>query len=272
MKSLRGKGAVITGGARGIGRCIAVALAREGAHIALADIHAEQLESTAEEIRALGVRASTHVVNVADRAQLLRLRDEAIAAHGEIHILVNNAGITRYGSVLESNEADIDAQMTINFMGTVYGTRAFLPHLLEQNDAHIINLSSMAAITGIPMQATYSASKAAIRAFSQALSAELSATHVNVTWLMPGAIRTELLDHVGDIDKGVTSKLSSLLKSYAYKPEWLAAKLVKHIQRTHGELRITPECEVLYQVNRLSPSLVRGSMRSVQKLASSQKH
>lgn len=268
MKQVAGKTAVITGGASGIGRCLSLELARAGAHIAIADIDEAAMARCADEVRALGVRASTHRVDVSRREELERLRDEVLATHGSVQILINNAGITLYGSVENSTPAAIDRQLGINLMGVIYGVQIFLPHLLAQPQAHIVNMSSMAAIAGIPMQSIYCASKAAVRAFSESLAAEMSTTSVGVTWVMPGAVRTTLLDKAGDENSQVTEKLSSLLKKYAYRPERVATQVLRTIRGNGGELRLTMECNVLYTMNRLSPTMVRASMASAQRLAS----
>lgn len=267
MKTFQGKTAVITGGAGGIGRSIGLALAREGVHIAIADIDEAAMASTASEIRALGVQTSTHRVDVSQRSEIDRLRDEVLAAHGAVHILVNNAGITRYGPIVETSTESVEQQLGINLMGVIHGVQAFLPVLQDQPSSHIVNLSSMAAISGIPMQSIYCASKAAVRAFSESLSAEMAGTPVEVSWVMPGAIRTNLLDKAGDHNTAVTERLSGLLKRYAYRPETLAKKLLQHMRSGGGELRVTLECELTYAANRAAPKLLRASMRGVQMLA-----
>lgn len=267
MRNVRGRVVVVTGGADGIGRSLALEYAANGAHIALADLDEEGMARTAQEIEALGVNVSTHVCDVSKRAPLEALRDAVLQTHGAVHILINNAGITRYASVERSTDAIIDQQLQINLMGVIYGVQTFLPILKAQDEAHIINMSSMAAIAGIPMQSIYCASKAAVRAFSQSLFAEMSGSHVGVSWIMPGAIRTTLLDKAGDENTQVTQKLSSLLKRYGYRPETVAKRTFNHMRRGGGELRLTLECHVLYNMNRAAPSLVRASMASAQRLA-----
>lgn len=267
MKQVQGRVAVVTGGASGIGRALSLELARAGAHIAIADIDEASMAATAGEVRALGVQASTHRIDVSKREDMERLRDEVLAAHGTVHILINNAGITLYGSIENTTPQATDRQLGINLMGVIYGVQTFLPVLREQDEAHIVNMSSMAAISGIPMQSIYCASKAAVRAFSESLSAEMCGTQVGVTWVMPGAVRTSLLDKAGDSNKAVTDKLSSLLKKYAYKPERLAKHVLANIKSKGGELRLTMECEVFYTMNRTAPGLLRASMRGAQRLA-----
>lgn len=267
MKQLKERCVVITGGAGGIGRCIAREFAQAGANIAIADLDEALMLECVQELRSLGVRASSHRVDVSKREDIERLRDEVLSEHGAVHILVNNAGITRYGSIEDMPAAEVDLVLGVNLMGVIHNTQVFLPILQEQDEAHIINISSMAAISGIPMQSIYCASKAAVRAFSQSLQAEMSGTNVGVSWIMPGAVRTGLLDKAGDLNTDVTQKLSSLLKRFAYRPERLATNVVKHIRKRGGELRLTPECHAFYAVNRASPSLIQATMARVKGLA-----
>lgn len=267
MKKLRNRCVVVTGGAGGIGRCIALQFAQAGANIAIGDLDATLMEQTAQEIRSMGVRASTHRVDVSKREEIERFRDEVLQEYGAVHVLVNNAGVTRYGSIQDMPTEDIELILAVNLMGVIQSTRVFLPILKAQDEAHIINISSMSAIYGIPMQSIYSASKAAVRSFSQSLSAEMTGTSVNVSWIMPGAIRTTLLDKAGDLNEGVTQKLSDLLQRYAYRPERVAAHVVKHVKKRGGELRLTAECHALYAANRTSPSVVYAAMAGVKKLA-----
>lgn len=229
------------------------------------------MEQCAQEVRALGVRALTQRTDVTQREDLVRLRDAAIEEFGAVHVLVNNAGLTRYGSIEEMPFSAVDQILRVNLFGVIHGTQVFLPTLLAQDEAHILNTSSMSAIYGIPMQSIYSASKAAVRSFSQSLQAEMTGTSVGVSWIMPGAIRTPLLDKAGDLNTEVTQNLSSLLKRYAYRPERLAKHTVKHVQGRGGELLITAEARTFYAIHRAAPSFARTAMANVKRLADRKK-
>ena len=191
---LRGRVAVVTGAGGGIGRGIALALARRGCHLALADIDAAGLAATAAEAEAeaAGVRPSRHVVDVADRAAVAALPALVREAHGRVDVLVNNAGVALGGSFEQVSETDFDWLMAINFEAVVRMTRAFLPLLHGSDDARIVNVSSVYGLVSPPGQSAYSASKFAVRGFSNALRHELEGTRVGVTVVHPGGVATAI--------------------------------------------------------------------------------
>ena len=190
MAELEQSVAVITGAATGIGRALATRLANEGAHLCLADINQEELDVVAETLRAKGSHVSAHIVDVADRAQVESLCHQVVKDFGRVDWLINNAGVALVGDVEEVSLADIEWLMGINFWGTVYGVKYFLPILKQQPKAYIVNLSSVFGFIAPPGEAAYSASKFAVRGFTEALRHELAGTSVQVTSVHPGAIRT----------------------------------------------------------------------------------
>lgn len=178
MRSFRGRIAVVTGAAGGIGRAVAKALAERGCHLALTDLREPALHEAAAALTASGAEVTTHAVDVTAPKALERLHEEVLKAHGAAHILVNNAGTTTYGLFEETPREEVKRLLDINLWGVMDGCRIFLPTLRRQDEAHIVNVSSMAAMTGLPFQAAYCASKAAVRGFSEALRAELSTSKV----------------------------------------------------------------------------------------------
>ncbi|MEY3338899.1 MAG: putative oxidoreductase SadH [Pseudomonadota bacterium] len=190
----RDKTAVITGAGSGIGRALAVALAARGCHLALADIHPDNLSQTVSQIRDSGVRASSHVIDVASREQVARFPEHVLREHASIDLLFNNAGVAVGGQFLETTETDFDWLFEINFHGVVRMTRAFLPVLLRRPDAHIVNTASIFGIIAPAGQTHYSASKFAVRGFSDALRHELEGTSVGVTAVCPGGIATAIAE------------------------------------------------------------------------------
>src|SRR5687767_1447007 len=181
MKRLEGRVAVVTGAASGIGRALALALAEKGCALALVDLNESGLEDTASAVRALGRKVSLHVADVADRARMERLPGEVVAEHGHVHVLVNNAGVSVSGNLVDQSLDDFAWLMGINFWGVVYGCKLFLPQLLAEDEAHIVNVSSMFGLIGIPTQISYNAAKYAVRGISDALQSELAGTRVGVT-------------------------------------------------------------------------------------------
>lgn len=184
---------VITGAASGIGRALAVRLARESiAAIAISDVDEVGLSETARIIQSPNLRVSTHSVNVADFKQMENFRDEVVQTHVRATHLINNAGVALFGTVEEVSLEDIEWLMNINFWGTVYGIKLFLPILQQQPVAHIVNLSSIFGMIAPPGNAAYSASKFAVRGFTEALRHELKKTSVAVSCVHPGGIATNI--------------------------------------------------------------------------------
>ena len=190
MLKLAGRTAVVTGAAGGIGRGIALALARRGCHVALADIDKAALARTTAEIAgqesARSLRVS-HCLDVANGAAVAALPAQVMAAHGAVDILVNNAGVALGGTFLEIAESDFDWLLGINFWGVVQMTRAFLPLLSNSEEARIVNVSSLFGLIAPPGQTAYAASKFAVRGFSESLRHELADTRIGVTWCTPAA-------------------------------------------------------------------------------------
>ena len=191
MLKLAGRTAVVTGAAGGIGRGIALALARRGCHVALADIDEAALARTTAEIAgqesARSLRVSHYRLDVANRAAVAALPAQMMAAHGAVDILVNNAGVALGGTFLEIAESDFDWLLGINFWGVVQMTRAFLPLLSNSEEARIVNVSSLFGLIAPPGQTAYAASKFAVRGFSESLRHELADTRIGVTWCTPAA-------------------------------------------------------------------------------------
>ena len=192
--TLRGGVAVLTGAASGIGAALAVDLARRGMHLALVDVNAAGLEATATQARAAGVTVSTHAMDVADHAAVAALPDAVLAAHGRVTVLVNNAGVALGGRFEQVAAEDFDWLMAINFGGTVRLTRAFLPVLARESAAQLVNVSSIFGIIAPPAQTAYSASKFAVRGFSESLRHELEmgGSTIGVTLVHPGGVRTAI--------------------------------------------------------------------------------
>jgi len=186
--------ALITGGARGIGREMARVFAREGAETALFDINPEPLEQTAKELRALGRRAEGLVVDVTDGKQV----DEGVAKVldklGRIDILINNAGITKDGLLVRMDEAQWDRVLTINLKGTFLCTRAVAKQMLKQRRGRIVSIASIVGIIGNPGQANYAASKAGIIGMTKAVAKELAGRGITCNAIAPGFIKTEMTD------------------------------------------------------------------------------
>ncbi len=186
------KVAVITGAGSGIGRGLAQSLAQRGCHLALADLNPQGLQETADLLGSLGVRVSQHVLDVASREQVAALPAEVLAVHGQVDALFNNAGVAVGGTFEQVTEADFEWLMEINFHGLVRMTRAFMPLLRASQEARIVNISSLFGLISPPGQTAYSASKFAVRGFSNALRHELIGSRIGITVAHPGGVATAI--------------------------------------------------------------------------------
>lgn len=192
---LAGKVVALTGAGSGMGREMALELVRRGARVAAVDIDEAALQALATD-RADVI--ATFTVNVAHKAAAEALPHAVIERFGGVDGLINNAGIIQpFLRVNDLDYAAIDRVFAVNWSGVLYLTKAFLPHLLERPEGHIVNVSSMGGFLPVPGQAVYGASKAAVKLFTEALWAELAETRVRVTVVFPGAVATKIAEHSG---------------------------------------------------------------------------
>ncbi len=191
---LKDKIALITGASRGIGKGIALKFAQQGATILLVGRKMPGLEAAAEEIRALGAKADYFTADVAKEDDVKNLVDQVMAKYGRVDILVNNAGISKEMPLMEMPVSVFDEIMTTNMRSVMLVTKAILPHMVEQKGGSIINIGSGAALRGLPGSVAYSASKAAVVCFTQALGDEVRKVerNIRINAICPGPVDTEL--------------------------------------------------------------------------------
>ncbi|HVW30512.1 MAG TPA: SDR family oxidoreductase [Polyangiaceae bacterium] len=256
MKRLEGRTAVVTGAAGGIGRAVAERLARAGCHLALCDRNESALATTAEAVEALGRRASRHVIDVSKRADMDALAEEVLSYHGGVHVLVNNAGVTVISAFQNQSLDDFEWLMGVNFWGVVYGCKVFLPALLAADEAHIVNLSSVFGILGVPMQTAYCASKFAVRGFSESLRAELSETRVGVTSVHPAGVATNIVRDArysalaeGSMKRGLIDRFARGMQP----PEVIADRIVTAIRRNESRVLVARGARAIDVLQRASP-------------------
>lgn len=201
MKNLNGKVAVVTGAASGIGRALAVELARAGASVALCDIDADGLEQTSRQCSQAGSDSCSWMVDVGDRAAVAAFASEVVDRFGVVNLVINNAGITAFGTVLESSYDDVERILDVDFWGVVHGTVEFLPHLISSGEGHIVNVSSVFGLFGVPTQSAYSAAKFAVRGYAESLRQEmrLGGHPVGVTCVHPGGVRTDIIRNANSV-------------------------------------------------------------------------
>lgn len=185
---LSGKTAFITGVAHGIGRAIALDMARKGADLFLTDINRAGVEETAELAAACGVRAESCVLDVTDEEAVSKAVRTAIEQFGQVHILVNNAGIYSGSSFVESKAEEWKKKIDVNILGTMYPSHEILPHMLENGYGRIINIGSVAGVYGISYFVDYSMTKGAVIAFTKALAKAVTGQGITVNAVSPGNI------------------------------------------------------------------------------------
>jgi len=197
-RKLEGKVAVVTGGGRGIGCQIALALAGEGADIAILDVLEEEAKRAAESVRALGVEAGSWLADVTDSDVINDVMKQVIERFGSLDILVNNAGITRDGLLLRMKDEAWDLVLCINLRGAFVCTRAVARQMLRQKSGRIINIASIVGQIGNAGQANYSASKGGLIALTKTVARELGSRGITVNAIAPGFIQTEMTDKLTD--------------------------------------------------------------------------
>lgn len=197
-KLLEGKNAVVSGGAAGIGRAIARAFAAEGAGVALCDVDYESAEKTAQDIRSAGGTASAYKMDVSDWDNVREVAKNVLEALGDVHIVVNNAGITRDNLIVRMSDREWNDVLNVNLKGAFNFTKAFVPGMLRRRSGKVISIASVVGIIGNPGQANYAASKAGIIGLTKSLARELAPRGINVNAIAPGFIKTSMTDGLTD--------------------------------------------------------------------------
>ncbi|QOG18187.1 MULTISPECIES: SDR family NAD(P)-dependent oxidoreductase [Bradyrhizobium] len=258
MTAIRGA-AAITGAASGIGRALAIELAGRGCDLALADRDEAGLKSLAAEIG--GERkVSVHRVDVGEASDIAQFATDAIAAHPVLSIVVNNAGVALLGTFEEIDQAQMKWLFDINFWGVVHGTRAFLPHLKTQAEAHIVNLSSIFGIIAPPGQSAYAAAKFAVRGFSESVRHELAVagSPVKLSVVHPGGVATAIARSsrtgVGLTDNARRSQMIERFETAAKTtPKDAALRIIRGIERNEPRILIGNDARFMDLLQRFRP-------------------
>lgn len=200
MNGIEGKIIIITGASSGMGEAAARHLAAQGARVVLGARRAERIEAIAAEITDAGGKAIAVSTDVTRREDLVRLVEAAVETYGRIDVLINNAGVMPLSPIDRLKIDEWDQMIDVNLKGVLYGVAAALPRMTAQKSGHIINLSSVAGHKLFPGSAIYSATKFGVRAFSEGLRQELKPYNIRTTNISPGAVQTELLEHISEAD------------------------------------------------------------------------
>jgi short-subunit dehydrogenase len=254
---LEGSVAVITGAGQGIGAALAAELARRGCHLALVDRDAVRLADTAAAARDAGVRASEHCLDIADAGAVAALPGQVLAAHGRVNLLINNAGVGLMGSFEQLDLDQFEWLFNINFWGVVRTTKAFLPNLRREAEAHLVNISSVFGLVAPSLQVPYAASKFAVRGFTDALRHELEGTAIGVSVVHPGGIKTRIAHNsrrAASFDEANAKQLAdTFFSKVKTTPQQAALCIVDGIERRAPRILIGGDARFLDRLSRMAP-------------------
>jgi len=259
MKQLSGKVVVITGAGSGIGRAVALRLAREGCHLALSDIDTTRLQETENLLSVFKVKVSCHKVDVSNKNQMYAHADEVAKTHGRVDMIINNAGVSVTDSVANVSYEDFEWLMGINFWGVVYGTKAFLPHLKKQSEGHVVNISSVNGFSPWPNHSPYCSAKFAVKGFTESLLQECDGSSIRVSCVHPGGIKTNIARdsrfHEG-ANKGTDKE--TMVKLFDNKLARITADeaadiIVRGIQKNKRRILVGQDAFILDWMHRLFP-------------------
>ena len=269
MKTFSGKVAAITGAGSGIGRALALRLARRSCHVALCDVNERSLAGTVESARRTGVTVTGDRVDVADREAVYRWADRVAEEHGRVNLVFNNAGVALGSTIEGGSYEDFEWLFDINFWGVVHGTKAFLPHLRASGEGHVVNVSSVFALISVPGQGAYNASKAAVRGFTDALRMELemSGAPVSATSVHPGGINTNIalssrsdasIKALGLDEEGGREKFDKLLVTDA---DEAARAILRAVEKNKRRVLLGREAYFIDGMVRLLPSAYQHAVK-----------
>ncbi|MEH3033012.1 MAG: SDR family NAD(P)-dependent oxidoreductase [Aeromicrobium erythreum] len=261
MGHYTGKVVVVTGAASGIGRALALELARRGAAVAISDVDVQGLDATAEQARALGATVRTDVLDVSQRELVGQYATDVVEQFGVVNVVINNAGIAFTGTTLEENYKDLERIMDVDFWGVVNGTKEFQPHLIASGDGHVVNISSVFGLFAVPSQGAYNAAKFAVRGFTEALAMEMriGGLPVGVTCVHPGGIKTNIArnaDQAAGRDHDALA--SSFDKMARTSPDKAAKVILDGVEKGRAKVLIGGDAWLLDKMVRVAGSRYQG--------------
>jgi len=266
-----GKAAVVTGAGSGIGRALVTELARRGADVAASDVDKVGLDETVELCGRAGGKVRPYALDVSDREAMLAHADDVMRDFGRVDLMVNNAGVALAASVLESSFEDIDWLLGINLFGVINGTKAFLPHLVASGDGHLVNISSVFGLIGVPTQSAYCTAKFGVRGFTESLRLEMIAESVpvGVHCVHPGGIRTNIARNAR-VDPSVAQRSADPGKDFdrvaRTTPAKAATKILKGVDKGSPRILIGTDAYVIEAIPRLFGAHYQGAFGRLARL------
>lgn len=256
MKSFENKVAAITGAGSGIGRALAIALAKEKCHLALSDVNEAGLKKTQSVIAEINpeINVKIYTLDVANRERVLDHSEQVKQDFGTVNLVFNNAGVALSARLDEVSREDFEWLFNINFWGVVNGTEAFLPHLKQSGDGHIINISSVFGMISLPKQGTYNASKFAVRGYTESLRQEMIVRghKVGVSCVHPGGIATDIARNArmdqDDQENGMADMFDKLVQT---TPEQAAKIILKGVKKDKRRIMVGADAHLIHFLVRL---------------------
>ncbi len=255
LTSYRGLGVVVTGASSGIGRLLALRLAREGARVALVARRKAELEAVAAEIVASGGEALVLPCDVSERAEVEAAAQRALQQFGAVDLLVNNAGYGHHRRFLEWDVVDMERMMRVNYLGALYWTKAILPQMVERRRGCVVFIASIAGKIGVPEESAYVASKFALVGLAESLSLEVEDAGVHVLTVCPGAVRTDFFD------EEALSRMPPVSRRSMVEPGSVVDAIVEALARGKREITVPRRFATAYAVGALAPGLLRRGIR-----------
>ena len=271
MTEIAGKVAVITGAGSGIGRALALNLAKGGAKLALSDMDTLGLAETVRQAEQLGAQVHSAPLDVTQREAFLDYAATVAEHYGVVNMVFNNAGIAFTGEVEISEFKDIERVMDVDFWGVVNGTKAFLPYLLESGDGHVVNISSMFGLAAIPGQSAYNAAKFAVRGFTESLRQEMliSKQPVTITCVHPGGIKTAIARNgttaAGYVQADVAQAFDRYLATTS--PDAAARRILKGVRANRARILVGLDARAIDLLVRVTGSGYQRVIATVTNLA-----
>jgi len=273
MNRFEDKVAVVTGAGSGLGRAIAVELAHAGASVVAVDVDTDGLERTTSIADAAGKRCAARCADVSAYGEMVAMAASVLSEMGRVDILVNNAGVGVGGELVNVPVEDFEWIVGINLMGEVYGTRLFLPQMIERGSGHIVNVSSLSGLVPLPFHMPYTTTKYALTGFSEVLFTEVRRHGIGVTLVCPGAIKTNIMQGTrtpagGSPGQEKFKERFGGVLDRGMQPEAVARKVLRAIEKDRFLCLAGTESYILYYLHRLSPGLMRRLVEGVTRKSS----